>query len=151
MELKRSAPLNWGLNGAEQFLLVSLLCEIQCREGRILQLVQRDLIWDRFPQPYSLTHGFEIEDFFSLKEDGKVIMYQVQKIKIRLRFSRNAASHILLDFVWVTASPVNRDREFSRADVYSSQMDGEIDNDLIWRDIMYFCLNSGIIVCLFVF
>lgn len=75
-----------------------LYTEIRCHEGRILQLVQRDLIRDIFPPPYSLTHGFEIEDFFSLKEDGKVIMNQVQKIKIRLNFSRNAASHILLDF-----------------------------------------------------
>jgi hypothetical protein len=64
----------------------------------------------QIPPPYPPTHGFEIEDFFSLKKDGKVIMYQVQKIKFRLRFSWNVIFCILLNFDGVTVFLVNKDK-----------------------------------------
>lgn len=63
-------------------------CEIRHYKPTLLQLVQNDIIQDRFFSLPSTTHGFEIKDFFSLKKDGKVIMYQVQKIKFRVRFFR---------------------------------------------------------------
>lgn len=104
------------LKRSEQFVCMSMHCEIRhCEETECCSWFN-DIIQNRFSFPSS-THGFEIEDFCSSKEDEKVIMYQMQNIKCGLRSSGQVTLHFLLTFDWVGVFLVRKDQ---RVEVCSS-------------------------------